>query len=31
RMFGGSGTIESSPGRGTRVLVELPLEEASGN
>lgn len=26
RLFGGSATIESSPGEGTRILVELPVK-----
>ena len=31
RLLGGSGEIESSPGKGTRIRVELPLIEASGD
>ncbi|MBN1909876.1 MAG: PAS domain S-box protein [Pirellulales bacterium] len=31
RLFGGDATIESQPGQGTRVLVELPLEERAAN
>ena len=27
RVFGGSATIDSSPGKGTRIVVELPLVE----
>ena len=31
RLLGGNAEIESSPGKGTRVRVELPLVEASDN
>lgn len=31
RLLGGQAEIESSPGKGTRIRVELPLIEASGN
>jgi PAS domain S-box-containing protein len=30
RLFGGSADVRSSPGRGTRISVELPLESALG-
>jgi signal transduction histidine kinase len=29
-LLGGKATIESQPGRGTRVAVEIPLEEQDG-
>jgi signal transduction histidine kinase len=28
RLFGGSATVDSAPGRGTRIVVELPIVEA---
>jgi signal transduction histidine kinase len=27
RLFGGKATIDSAPGKGTRIMVELPLVE----
>jgi len=29
-LFGGNVTVETSPGKGTRILVELPVVEAAG-
>ena len=29
-LLGGKATIESSPGKGTRIRVELPMEEDDG-